>query len=158
EGYSAQLHALVYHGGAPLLPPEYLQDPQTFRAEGCRSSRLRFVARFLWLCLWWRPTVVFVDLLHLAAVPYLFRWLLPRGSALFRHGAEFEEPSSWLRRAAFRSATLRLSNSRFTARRLTTRFPAAAPELCQLGLDELALFLSAGPGVRTLPDAFGVPR
>jgi phosphatidylinositol alpha-1,6-mannosyltransferase len=157
DGRQIHTRALVYHGAAPGLRPEYTQEARSFQAEGCNSKRLRFVSRFLWHCIWWRPTFAFVAHLHLAVVPYLFGWLLPRGYVLFCHRDEFDGHLSQLRRAAFRGATLRLSNSHFTARRLTAMFPGVTVEPCELAMDELAIPLIAH-NVPALPDAFGVSR
>lgn len=154
-GRELEVRALVYHGGAPRLGPGYRPGRGRFEAEGCGSRRARLVSRFLYLCLAWRPGLVFVDHLHLAVVPYLFRPLLPHGYVLFCHGTEFDGQLSRLRQAAYRGAALRLSNSRFTAARLECLFPGAAVEPCELGLDELALPFEADDPLPPLPDAHG---
>jgi glycosyltransferase involved in cell wall biosynthesis len=159
-GQPVDVRALVYHGHEPQLAPEYWQKPGSFLAEGCGSSRRRFVTRFLSLCVSWRPSLVLVGHIHLAVVPYLFHWLLPGGYVLFCYGTEFDDHLSPLRRAAFRAARLRLGISRFTTARLTDLFPGAAIETCELATDELAIIPTAGTARRelSLPDAFGDPQ
>jgi phosphatidyl-myo-inositol dimannoside synthase len=153
-----KLRALVYHGGNPQLDAAYAQSLGPFDAEGCHSSRGRFSRRYVWNCLRWRPTLVFVDHLHLAVVPHLWRRLVAAPYVLFCHGIEFDERLSPLRRRAFLSATKRLSNSRFTARRLSGLVPDAAVEACELGLEDGALALDDQEQVTSLSDAFGCPQ
>jgi phosphatidylinositol alpha-1,6-mannosyltransferase len=158
SGREVDVRALVYHGDTPRLAPGYWQKPGSFVAEGFRSNRWRFLNRYFSVCQGWRPDLVFVDHLHLAVIPYLFRWLLPRGYVLFCHGTEFDGGLTRLRRAAFRSAALRLSNSKFTANRLMKLFPGTSVEPCELGLDDLALPKPDEGTVPALLDAYGEPR
>jgi phosphatidylinositol alpha-1,6-mannosyltransferase len=153
-----KLSALVYHGGNPQLGPAYAQHLGLLDAEGCFSSRGRFLRRYAWSCLRWRPALVFVDHLHLAVVPYLWSRLLGAPYVLFCHGIEFDEKLTPLRQRAFRSATKRLSNSRFTARRVMGLVPDVVVEPCELGLEDVALALDNQEQVAFVPDAFGRPQ
>jgi phosphatidylinositol alpha-1,6-mannosyltransferase len=155
---SCNLRAVVLHDDQPQLPAPYLTQPRLFHAEGCRSCRARFVLRFARQCWRWRPELVFVDHVQLAAVAYLLRRLVPKGYVLFCHGAEFDFRMSTLRRKAFAGASLRLSNSRFTAQRLMTKFPGIRVDPCELGLEELALPPAPDGPPPALPDASGVTR
>jgi phosphatidylinositol alpha-1,6-mannosyltransferase len=102
--------------------------------------------------------LVFVDHVYLAVVPYLFRRLVACPYVLYCHRIELEQPLSWLRRAAYRGAALRLCNSAFMASRLPERFPGYAVVPCEPIIDELAMPPSAAEPVACLPDAFGTPR
>jgi phosphatidylinositol alpha-1,6-mannosyltransferase len=165
-----RLRALLYHGEEAQLSGIYADGIRPFPTKSCRSNRWQFLMHYVWTCLHWRPDVVFVDHLHLAVVPFLFHRLLASPYVLFCHGIEFDGPLSALRKRAFRAAVQRLSNSRFTARRLEGLFPDVAVEPCELGLEELPLtrehILDPAIGHRSredgrvdaLPDAFGEPR
>jgi phosphatidylinositol alpha-1,6-mannosyltransferase len=157
NGAGVAVHALVYHGQKPELPAAYWCGLASFCAEGCRSSRLRFVARYVALALRWRPALVFVDHLHLAVVPYRCQWLASLRYVLFCHGIEFSYRISLVRQKAFRGAVLRLSNSYFTARRLSKLFPGIDILPCELGMDDLAV--PAAPKAEgAIADAFGKPQ
>jgi phosphatidylinositol alpha-1,6-mannosyltransferase len=152
-----EVRALVYHGDDPQESVNAGEDPIRFRASACQSSRFRFALRYAWLCTTWRPSLVFVDHLHLAVVPYLLRHLHGAPRVLFCHGIEFDESLSRLRRSAFMTASLRLSNSQFTARRLMCLFPDYPVEPCELGLEESPDDARI-EGEIDLPDAFGRPQ
>jgi glycosyltransferase involved in cell wall biosynthesis len=134
-----EVRVLAYHGDTPQLGPEYVPADMTLRAEGCGGSRSRFVRRYLAQCLAWRPDLVFVDHLHLAVVPYLFRRLGFPPYALSCHRSEFEEGLGRLRQAAYRGARLRWSNSCFMAERMRAMFPGVPVEVCEPAIDEVGL-------------------
>jgi glycosyltransferase involved in cell wall biosynthesis len=133
-------------------------ENNAFRLLGCESKRLRFAAKFLRLGLQWRPDLVLIDHLHLAVIPYLLRRVVGVEYALFCHGTEFDGPLSRTRKAAYRRARLRLSNSHFTANRLMSRFPGLPVEPCELGIEESADAAECTASGLEFPDAFGVLR
>jgi phosphatidylinositol alpha-1,6-mannosyltransferase len=157
-GAKIETSVLAYHGGVPELSPGYLEGTTFLHAIGCGSSRRRFVYRFLRLGLVWRPALVFVDHLHLAVIPYSFRWLVRAPYVLTCHGIEFDEPLSSLRTKAFAGAAERLANSHFTANRLQNKFPGISVDPCELGLDELAMSDKPLERVTSLPDALGISQ
>jgi glycosyltransferase involved in cell wall biosynthesis len=158
ENLDLDVWVLAYHGEAPHLRPEYLEGKPLFQAEGCRSSRWQFARRYAWIGWRWKPDLVFVDHVYLAVVPYLFRRLVASPYVLYCHRIELEQPLSWLRRAGYRGAALRLCNSPFMAGRLPERFPGSAVIPCEPIIDECAMPSSAAEPVASLPDAFGTPR
>src|SRR5262249_19648359 len=113
---------IAYHGRFPELPSGYLEGKAFSRAIGCDSRRLRFMRQYLRVGIAWRPNLVFVDHLHLAVIPYLFRRIVPVPYVLTCHGIEFDGNMSRLRKAAFAGASARLTNSHFTAERLRRMF------------------------------------
>jgi phosphatidyl-myo-inositol dimannoside synthase len=158
NGARFETAVLAYHGGVPELSDSYLQGRRFAQAEGCHSSRRRFVFKYLRLSFSWRPALVIVDHVQLAAVPYLFRWLWRAPYVLTCQGIEFNDHMSRLHKAAFRHATLRLATSHFTANRIGAMFPGVAIEPCPLGLDDLAMPDKECNDLISLRDVFGAPR
>jgi phosphatidylinositol alpha-1,6-mannosyltransferase len=152
-----ELAVLAYHRGVPDVPAAYLDGHRFSRAVGCESSRRRFLQHFIRIGLAWRPDLVLIDHLHLSVIPYLCRWLVHVPYVVMCHGIEFDENLSPLRKAAFRRAAARLTNSCFTAERLRKMFPNVRIDPCELALDDVGMDESARE-VTSLPDAFGTVR
>ena len=149
---------LAYHGATPELPADYLNKRQFSFAVGCESSKLRLVSQYIRLSLSWRPALIFVDHLHLAVIPYLFRWIVRVPFVVTCHGIEFDHAVTKLRRVAFLRARSRLTNSNFTADRLRRMFPGVQIDACELALDDLGIPEDAAENVDSLIDAFGLSQ
>jgi phosphatidylinositol alpha-1,6-mannosyltransferase len=119
-----------------------------------RGSQSRFIGLLWRLVLQRRPDLVLVDHAGLARAMRLPLPGLTAPYALFAHGTEMDAFHSGWRRAAVEGAATVLTNSAFTAARVSERFPSVAarvrPVLLCIDPERIALWEaeSSGPPVR----------
>ena len=140
------LHALVATAGSRGLAlevisfqedeqarPSFLPREAIFRA--CRGRRSLFVGRVL-LALLNRPLLVF-DHVRLALVALPFARMGIQSFVLFAHGRAYWRSLRRLDRMTIEAATLVLTNSHFTLRKMRERIPGFGGRACPLGLSPL---------------------
>lgn len=118
------------------LPPHVLALDAPAPGRVGRVQALRFVARLTAAQLWTRPLVTVYNHIGIARSARWVPWLLRTPYAVFLHGIEAWDPDvAGARMDVVRHAAVRLSNSRFTAERVTQVHGHLGPiDVCPLAL------------------------